>query len=80
MLQPRIVDVRALADNRIEVVFETGETAFFDVGPYISGGWYGRLADPAYFKTVHVADGGAGIAWAEGQDLAPHELYAARTR
>ncbi|MBR0281116.1 MAG: DUF2442 domain-containing protein [Oscillibacter sp.] len=28
-----------------------------------------------YFRTVRLIDGGAGIAWAHGQDLAPHELY-----
>jgi hypothetical protein len=74
------VDVRPVAGNRIKVVFETDETALFDVGPYISGSWYGQLADPAYFKTVRVAGGGNGIEWAGGQDLAPHELYAARTK
>ena len=37
--------------------------------------WYGELRDPTYFRTVHLIDGGAGIAWANGQDLAPHELY-----
>jgi hypothetical protein len=77
MLQPRIVEVQPLSDSQIRLDFETGETGVFDVSPYISGDWYGRLADPGYFKTVHVIDDGAGISWADGQDIAPHELYAA---
>jgi hypothetical protein len=59
----------------IRLEFETGEVGAFDVSPCISGDWHGRLADPAYFGTVHVVDGGRGIAWADGQDIAPHELY-----
>jgi hypothetical protein len=75
LLQPLIVDVEPLPDSRLSVTFETGEVALFDVGPYISGSWFGELADPTYFRTVHVVDGGKGIEWAGGQDIAPHELY-----
>ena len=45
------------------------------ISPYISGDWYGRLEDSSYFKTVHVVNESKGIAWADGQDIAPHELY-----
>ena len=38
----------------------------------------GKLIDRAYFKTVHLLPGGIGIEWAEGQDIAPHELYELR--
>ncbi|MBO6270294.1 MAG: DUF2442 domain-containing protein [Clostridium sp.] len=55
--------------------YETGEKRLFDVSPYADGSWYGMLKNPEYFKTVHVIDGGNGIEWAEGQDIAPHELY-----
>ena len=75
MLQPRITAVQPLPEHRIHVSFETGESRIVDVGPYISGRWFGLLADPAYFATVHVVDDGHGIAWAGGQDIAPHELY-----
>ncbi|MDR1186269.1 MAG: DUF2442 domain-containing protein [Bifidobacteriaceae bacterium] len=75
MLQPRISKVRPFSNHQIGLEFETGETGVFDVSPYISGDWYGQLSDPGYFRTVHVVDGGAEIAWAGGQDIAPHELY-----
>jgi hypothetical protein len=60
---------------KIKLLYETGEVTVIDVAPYISGAWYEELLDPAYFQTVHVIHGGAGIEWAQGQDIAPHELY-----
>ena len=33
------------------------------------------LKDENYFRTVHLLPSGTGIEWAEGQDIAPHELY-----
>jgi hypothetical protein len=75
MLQPRILTVEPLSDYKIRLIFETKEEKIFDVSPYISGSWYEQLKAPGYFKTVHVTDDGKGIAWAEGQDIAPHELY-----
>ncbi|AEF86568.1 conserved hypothetical protein [Treponema primitia ZAS-2] len=75
MLQPRILEVEPLSDYKLKLIFETKEEKIFDVSPYISGSWYERLKDPGYFKTVHITDGGKGIEWAEGQDIAPHELY-----
>ena len=74
MLQPKIIDVEALSNYKLKLHYETGEKRLFDVSPYICGSWDGRLKDTAYFKTVHVLPGGAGIEWAEGQDIAPHEL------
>ena len=75
MLQPKIIDVETLSDYKLKLHYENGEKRFFDVLPYIRGSWYGRLKEPAYFTTVHVLPGGAGIEWPEGQDIAPHELY-----
>ena len=49
------------------------ETRIFDVKPYINGSWYGMLSDVSFFKTVHIS--GNTVEWADGQDIAPHELY-----
>ena len=73
MLQPRVTSVARLPDFTLKVSFDNGVSGIVDVRPYIRGSWYGRLADPAYFRTVHTSDGG--IQWADGQDIAPHELY-----
>ena len=73
MLQPRVKAVRPLPDYKLLLYFETGERKIFDVIPYIRGDWYGKLRDIHLFHTVRVA--GHTIAWADGQDIAPHELY-----
>jgi hypothetical protein len=79
MLQPKIVSLEALSDYRLQLYYETGEEKIFDVTPYICGDWYGRLRDKEYFATVRILPGGIGIHWADGQDIAPHELYDAST-
>ncbi|MDR0966036.1 MAG: DUF2442 domain-containing protein [Myxococcales bacterium] len=59
----------------LRLEYETGEIRIFDVTPYLSGSWFGELKDPEYFATVHIIENGSGIEWANGQDIAPHELY-----
>ncbi len=75
MLQPAIVKVEPVRDNALILLYETGERKKFDVSPYIKGSWFGKLADFSYFSTVHLLPNGSGIEWADGQDIAPHELY-----
>ncbi len=73
MLQPKIIQAKPLDEYKLLLTFETNEEKVFDVNPYISGDWFGKLKDPSYFKTVHVS--GSSIEWAGGQDIASHELY-----
>ncbi|MDR1831725.1 MAG: DUF2442 domain-containing protein [Fusobacteriaceae bacterium] len=73
MLQPKILSASPLDQFRLYLVYENGENRIFDVSPYISGEWFGRLADRQYFKTAHL--NGVTVEWADGQDIAPHELY-----
>ncbi|MDR1083049.1 MAG: DUF2442 domain-containing protein [Coriobacteriales bacterium] len=75
MLQPRLTTVEPLPKRKLRLVYETGEIKVFDVTPYVDGDWYGELNDESYFRNVHLIDGGSGIEWAHGQDIAPHELY-----
>jgi hypothetical protein len=75
MLTPKIINITVFDCNHLKLKYETGEEGIFDVTPYISGKWYGKLADKKYFNTVHIVDNGNGIEWADGQDIAPHELY-----
>ena len=75
MLQPKIVSVRPLSDCRLLLTYDGEASRVFDVTPYASGAWYEELLDAAYFKTVRLLDGGRGVEWPHGQDIAPHELY-----
>lgn len=75
MLSPRILSVEAVEPYKIVLEYDGGEKRLFDVGPYISGQWFGLLADKSYFNSVHLLPDGFGIEWRGGRDIAPHELY-----
>lgn len=70
---PKLTEVRPLENYRLFLRFDNGEQRIFDVSPYITGSWYGQLKDPEVFRTVHIS--GRTVEWADGQDIAPHELY-----
>lgn len=75
MLQPRLTAVQPIPPLMLRLEYETGEVKLFDVSPYATGSWYGRLREQSYFSTVRLLPNGVGIEWPEGQDIAPHELY-----
>lgn len=69
----KLINVTPLDDYKLLIEYENFEKRIFDVKPYISGSWYGMLSDKSFFKTVHIS--GKTVEWADGQDIAPHELY-----
>ncbi|MBQ6067455.1 MAG: DUF2442 domain-containing protein [Clostridia bacterium] len=73
MEKVKSVAVTPLEDLILFVAFNTDERRMFDVNPYFTGSWYGKLAGEVFFKTVRIA--GSTVEWADGQDIAPHELY-----
>ena len=73
MLQPKLIDATPLPDYKLLLSFDTKEQKVFNVYPYISGSWFGKLKDVNQFNTVRVC--GNTVMWADGQDIAPHELY-----
>ncbi|MCL2530818.1 MAG: DUF2442 domain-containing protein [Oscillospiraceae bacterium] len=72
---PRLTNITTEKPYFLNLTYETGEKKRFDVTPYISGSWFGELADPNYFRAVKIIENGDYIEWPRGQDLAPHELY-----
>jgi hypothetical protein len=73
MLRPRAVQVTPITDYQLLVRFDTGETRRFDVKPYITGGWFGKLRDTDVFNTARIGE--YTVEWPDGQDVAPHCLY-----
>lgn len=73
MKYPTVLKVEPLERYRLLIDFDTGEVKIFDVTPYIIGNWYGKLRDLKFFASVH--PNGNTVEWADGQDIAPHELY-----
>ena len=77
-MTPKAIQVKPLENYHISVLFDSGEEGIFDVRPYISGDWFGELADPDVFRTVHLE--GISVAWEGGQDISPDCLYANAVR
>lgn len=69
----KVLSVKPLQNKNLLLSFSNGEVRQFDVKPYIKGPWYGELAEEEYFMKVFPA--GGTVAWPNGQDIAPHELY-----
>ena len=72
-MNPKAIKVEPKPDYQILVGFDNNETRIFDVKPLIKGEWFGKLGDPVYFKTVHIA--GLSVEWEDGQDICPDDLY-----
>src|SRR5438105_2729440 len=69
----KVTAVEPLDDYRLELLFNTGETRVFDVGPYLDKGIFTELRDPTYFRAVRLAFGT--VAWPHEQDFGPESLY-----
>jgi hypothetical protein len=73
MLRPTAIKVAAKENYMLDIDFDNGESGEFDVKPYIKGDWYGHLKDTSYFRMV--STDGFTVAWPDGQDICPDELY-----
>lgn len=73
MLRPTAKKVTAKENYILEIIFDNGEVKEFDTKPYIKGEWYGKLQNVSYFNSAYTD--GFTVAWPEGQDICPDELY-----
>ena len=73
MPRPTAIEVYPLEDFFLKIKFDNNEIKLYDVKPSIKGAWYGKLANVDYFKTVYCD--GFTVAWQEGQDLCPDDIY-----
>lgn len=71
---PHVLDVVVLADQKLQLRFDTEEVRIFDVRPFLGLGRLGLLADPVLFRQARVAFGT--VEWPQGLDLDPEDLYA----
>lgn len=73
MLRPKPVEVKALNNYCLYVVFDNGERKIFDVKPLMTGEWFGQLKNVSIFESVKIV--GSTVEWADGQDVCPDDLY-----
>ena len=71
-----VTGVRVLSRYVLELRFDTGEVKVIDTEPMLWGpAFEALLADYSMFRRVHVDPDTGTIAWPNGADLAPDELY-----
>lgn len=66
-------EVVPLENGCLSVVFRNGKRGVFDCKPYFEDPYWKRLADPAFFKLVHLDYGT--LTWPDEIDIAPEEVW-----
>jgi hypothetical protein len=72
-MNPRVKDVKPMADFRLEITFSSGEVGVYDCRPLLDFGVFRELTDEGYFRQVR-ASGGT-VVWPHEQDICPDTLY-----
>lgn len=70
---PKLTDVKALKDYRLELSYGENERRIYDFKPNINHKYYSILTDIKLFRKVSVVDGE--LVWVTGQDFCPNTLY-----
>lgn len=69
----RIIDVKALENYKILVIYQNGEKRIKDMKPYLEKGVFKKLKDEEFFKSVKVVYGT--VSWGEQIDLCADSIY-----
>lgn len=72
-MSPKAIDVKALDNYELKIIFDNNEKRKFDVKPYFKFKKFKELKDTKIFHTVKIA--GLSIEWENGADICPDELY-----
>ena len=72
-MSSKAIEVKPLENYTLHVTFENGKSGVFDVKPYLQHIQFKDLKNEELFKTVKIA--GLSIAWDNGADICPDELY-----
>ena len=72
-MNPRVTAVSTLPGLVLQLEFQNGRHALFDVAPYVDFPVFQGLKDPAYFSRAKVDHGT--VEWPGGVDFDPDTLY-----
>jgi hypothetical protein len=72
-MNPRVEDVKPIADYRLEITFSNGENGVYDCRPLLDFGVFRELKDEAYFRQARAI--GGTVVWPHEQDICPDTLY-----
>lgn len=70
----RITEVRALADYRLKLSFDNGESGVVDLSSYAGRGVCAAWEKPGVFEQVAITNDGA-VEWPSEIDFCPDALY-----
>lgn len=71
---PKPIEVKALQNFDLYIKFEDGKEKIYNVQHLVENiSFYKNLKDRKYFENVKI-DGNT-IVWAQGEDIAPENLY-----
>ncbi|MDA0834553.1 MAG: DUF2442 domain-containing protein [Planctomycetota bacterium] len=72
-MNPRVRKVVPLADYKLSIEFDNGESGVYDCAPLLEFGVFRELQDKNYFQLADVLDGT--VVWPHEQDICPDTLY-----
>lgn len=73
MDRPRLLHVWPVKGWRLLLEYEGKERRLYDATRLLDGYWHNRRKEEEYAQTVHLS--GGGVAWADGQNVGPEDLY-----
>jgi len=75
-----IVNVKHIADYKLELTFEDKAKGIVDFRKYLQrGGVFQRFSDPDYFRKAYIHKELAVLCWPDNLDIAPETLYSQAT-
>ena len=72
-MNPRVKEVKPLADHQLQITFTNGEVGLYDCRPLLDFGVFRELMNETYFRQVRA--GGGTVVWPHEQDICPDTLY-----
>ena len=72
-MRPRAIDVKPINNYKLLITFSNNKKKIFDVNPYLKYKQFEELKKLQLFETVKIS--GLSIAWINGVDICPDELY-----
>ncbi len=72
-MNPRVSEVTATDDYKLQLVFTNGEHGIYDCSGLLDFGVFEELKDKNYFRQARPRHGT--VAWPHEQDICPDTLY-----
>ena len=72
-MRPRAIEVEPLENYILKIKFDNQEVKKFNVKPYLKYKAFEKLKDKKIFNKLKI--NGLSIAWINGEDICPDELY-----